>query len=280
MDTLGPAAPVRGRRPPQGEPVVDRAFALLAAFDAEHRSLTLGELSRRSEIPTSSTLRLASRLVAWGALERGRDGRFSVGLRLWEVASLAPRGHGLRQVALPFMGDLAEVTRQHVQLAVRDGSEALLVERLSGHQAIPVLYRVGGRLPLHSTGVGLVLLAFAEVEFQEHILAEPLMHQPENVAVSPAALRRTLAEIRRERAATVRRRSPEPRVSVAAPIFGADDRVTAALSVVVPLHNVAPRLLVPAVRTAARSISRSLGASRSIGLGRAGIDASAGQETP
>jgi DNA-binding IclR family transcriptional regulator len=137
--------------------VVDRAFSLLAAFDAGHRSLTLGELSRRSGIPTSSTLRLATRLMAWGALERAADGRFSIGLRLWEVASLAPRGQGPKQVALPFMGDLEEVTRQHVLLAVRQGTEALLVERLSAHQAMDVLYRVGGRMPLHSTGVGLVV---------------------------------------------------------------------------------------------------------------------------
>ncbi len=256
---------VRGRRPPQGDPVVDRAFALLAAFDAGHRSLSLGELSRRSGIPTSSTLRLAGRLMAWGALERGTDGRFTIGLRLWEVASLAPRGQGLKQVALPFMGDLEEVTRQHVLLAVREGEEALLVERLSAHQAMNVLYRVGGRLPLHSTGVGLVLLAFAEAGFQESVLAQPLVHLPENVPVSPAALRRTLAEIRREGLATIRRRQPQPLVSVAAPIFGADDKVVAALSVVVPQENAEPRLLGPAVRTAARSISRGLGARRSIG---------------
>ena len=256
----------RGKRPPHGDPVVDRALSLLAAFDAGHRSLSLGELARRSGIPTSSTLRLAGRLVAWGALERGKDGRFTVGLRLWEVASLAPRGHGLRQIAMPFMGDLEEVTRQHVLLAVRDGEEALLVERLSSYQAMPVLYRVGGRLPLHSTGVGLVLLAFAESAFQERVLAQPLVHEPEKVAVSPAALRRTLAEVRREGLATIRRRAPEPLVTVAAPIFGADDQIAAALSVVVPAENAEPRLLGPAVRTAARSISRGLGARRSIGF--------------
>lgn len=262
----------RGRRPPRGDPVVDRAFALLAAFDAGHRSLSLGELSRRSAIPTSSTLRLAGRLIAWGALERGTDGRFTIGLRLWEVASLAPRGQGLKQVALPFMGDLEEVTRQHVLLAVREGSEALLVERISAHQAMDVFYRVGGRLPLHSTGVGLVLLAFADSEFQASVLAQPLVHVPEHVPVSPAALRRTLAEIRREGLATLRRRAPQPLVSVAAPIFGADDKIAAALSVVVPQENAEPRLLGPAVRTAARSISRGLGARRSIG--RVGVSVS------
>jgi DNA-binding IclR family transcriptional regulator len=167
---------------------------------------------------------------------------------------------------MPFMGDLEDVTRQHVLLAVRDGEEALLVERLSSHQAMPVLYRVGGRLPLHSTGVGLVLLAFAESAFQERVLTQPLVHEPEKVAVSPAALRRTLAEVRREGLATIRRRAPEPLVTVAAPIFGADDQIAAALSVVVPAENAEPRLLGPAVRTAARSISRGLGARRSIGL--------------
>ncbi|MGY1846709.1 MULTISPECIES: IclR family transcriptional regulator [unclassified Blastococcus] len=245
--------------------MIDRALSLLAAFDAGHRSLTLGELSRRSGIPTSSTLRLAGRLLTWGALERGDDGRFTIGVRLWEVASLAPRAQGLKQVALPFMGDLEEVTRQHVLLAVREGGDALLVERLSAHQAIPVLYRVGGRLPLQSTGVGLVLLAFADPGFQEALLAQPLMHQPENVAVSPAALRRTLAEVRRDGLATLRRRAPQALVSVAAPVFDADDRIAAALSVVVPQENAEPRLLGPAVRTAARSISRGLGARRSIG---------------
>ena len=259
-------ARVRGRRPPQGDPVVDRAFALLAAFDAGHRSLSLGELSRRSGIPTSSTLRLAGRLMAWGALERGADGRFTVGLRLWEVASLAPRGQGLKQVALPFMGDLEEVTRQHVLLAVREGEEALLVERLSAHQAMNVLYRVGGRLPLHSTGVGLVLLAFAETGFQESVLAQPLVHKPENVAGLP---RRAAPHARRDpprRAGDLPAPGPAAagqrrRARSSAPTTGS----SAALSVVVPQENAEPRLLGPAVRTAARSISRGLGARRSIG---------------
>jgi DNA-binding IclR family transcriptional regulator len=260
-----PGQRIRGRRPPQGDPVVDRALALLTAFDAGRPYLTLSELSRRSGIPASSALRLAGRLLEWGALERGADGRFSVGLRLWEVGSLAPRGHGLRQVALPFMGDLEEVTRQHVLLAVREDEEAVLVERLSSHGAVAALYRPGGRMPLHSTGVGLVLLAFAEPDFQEAVLRQPLVHLPEKVPVSPAALRRTLAEIRRDGLATFRRGAPSPIVSVAAPVHDAEGKVIAALSVVVPAENAEPRLLGPAVRTAARGISRGLGARRSSG---------------
>lgn len=266
-DRSAEAGPVaRGRRPAHGEPVVDRALSLLAVFDEDRRWLTLGELSRRSGIPASSALRLASRLVHWGALERGEDGRYCIGLRLLEVASLAPRGHGLRQVALPFMTDLASVTRQHVLLGVRDGLQATLVERLSGHEATPVQYRIGGHLPLHSTGIGWVLLAFAPPEVQEALLAGPVDREPDNVPIPPATLRRSLAAVRRERLAIFRRRESEPLVSVAAPIYGEHDEVVAAVSVLLPERTAQPRRLALAVQTAAQGISRELGAGRAHGM--------------
>jgi DNA-binding IclR family transcriptional regulator len=255
-----PGKRVRGKRPAAGEPVVDRAFSLLAAFDAGHRRLALRELSRRSGIPVSSTLRLAGRLMAWGALERDADGRYSIGLRLLEVASLAPRGHGLRQVALPFMSDLAAVTRQHVQLAVREGREVTLVERFSSHSSVPVRYRVGGKIPLHCTGMGLALLAFAPVDVQEEVLSRPLSlpGEPDQNLIPPAVLRRTLAEVRRERLAIYRRLETEPMVAVAAPILGEHEVAIAAIGVVLPERVAQPRQLGYAVRTAAHSISRQL----------------------
>ena len=248
-----------------GDPVLDRAFALLAGFDPTHRVLSLTNLARRAEIPLSSALRLARRLVSLGALERrGRD--YVVGLRLWEIASLAPRSQGLREVAMPVMADLEEATRQHVLLAVREGSEAVLVERLSGRAAMSVLYRVGGRLPLHSTGVGLVLLAHADPEFQEQILRGPLVHLPEAVPVNPTELRRTLAGVRRDGLVTVRRNAPEPLVAVAAPIRDAVDNVVAALSVVIPAGTLDPNRVGPAVRAGARAVSRGLGSPTSATL--------------
>ena len=256
----------RGKRPPQGEPVIDRAFSLLSAFDASQRRLSLTELSWRSGIPASSALRLAGHLLRWGALERDEEGRYCVGLRLLEVASLAPRGHGLRQVAMPFMSDLAQVTRQHVQLAVREGNEATLVERLSAHEAAPVQYRIGGRLPLHSTGIGQVLLAFAPHNMQEEFLSRPIYRQPDNVLISPDVMRRTLAEVRREQLAIYRRQEQEVIVAVAAPIFGEDDAAVAALGILLPERGAQPRRLGLAVQTAAQGISRGLGARQAIGL--------------
>ena len=243
------STPARGHRPPQGTPVLTRAFGLLSTFGPDHRAQSLADLTRRGGLPRSTTLRLARQLVGCGALERRDDGAYVIGVRLLEVASLAPRGHGLRETAMPFMEDLFHITRGHVLLAVLDGEEAVLVERLSAHEADPVLYRVGGRMPLHTTGVGLVLLAHASPAMAERF--------PE-----PESLRRTLAEIRRGGFATNSLTTPWPRTSVAAPVFAGGDRVVAALSIVAPTDAADPRTLVPTVRAAARAISRHLAMTR------------------
>ena len=248
---------VRGRKPPAGEPLLDRAFRLLAAFGPADRSMSLTAMSVRADIPKSSALRIARQLVECGALERLGDAEFVIGLRLLEIASLAPRGHGLRQTALPFMEDLHVATRQHVLLAVRDGAEAVLVERLSARGAGKVLYRVGGRMPLHATGVGLCLLANAPPDVQDQVLAGDLTLVPEKRRLSASELRASLAEVRRG-VAVASRPVPSAMTSVAAPILGRGNEVIAALSVVTPSADVDPVALIPAVTAVGRSISRAM----------------------
>jgi DNA-binding IclR family transcriptional regulator len=237
---------------------LDRAFRLLAAFGPADRSLSLTAMSARAGVPKSSALRIARQLVECGALERLANAEFVIGLRLLEIASLAPRGHGLRQTALPFMEDLHVATRQHVLLAVRDGAEAVLVERLSARDAGKVLYRVGGRMPLHATGVGLCLLANAPPDIQDQVLAGDLTLVPEKRRLSASELRASLAEVRCAGVAVASRPVPSAMTSVAAPILGRGNEVIAALSVVTPSADVDPVALIPAVTAVGRSISRAM----------------------
>ena len=91
------------------------------------------------------------------------------------------------------MQDLQVATGQHVLLAVRDGHESVLVERLSAHEAGKLMYRVGGRMPLHATGVGMVLLANAEESVRVEVLRRPLLLEPEGKRVTPDAGPRPVA---------------------------------------------------------------------------------------
>ncbi|GAA4833417.1 IclR family transcriptional regulator [Actinomycetospora corticicola] len=240
-------------------PVVARAFSALAAFDAEHPQLSLSELARRTGLPISTVHRLAAELLACGALERGTSGRYQIGLRLWEIGALAPRGPGLREIALPFLEDLCEVTRENVQLAVREDDEVVYVERLAGSRAVPVRTRVGGRFALSATGVGLVLLAHAPGEVVDRVLASPVPRYTRHTLTSTAAIREALAAARRRDCAVSDRQVTDDAVSVAAPIRHGSGPVVAALSIVAHAEGAEVASLSALVRTSAHAVSRALG---------------------
>lgn len=238
--------------------MIDRAFRMLDAFDGRHRRLTITELARRADLPLSSAHRLAERLADWGAIERESDGRYVVGLRLYEVASLAPRGLGFRDIAAPFLEDLFIITRQHVQLAVLDGATAVLVDRRSGPGAVEVDYRVGGKLPLLTTALGRVLLAHLSTADLHHVLANCTDPEDLERRDDVAAITTTLKQVKADGIARVLRQRPAPLTALAAPIRASSGKVSGALSLVVPAA--APtESLEPALRTAARGIARAVG---------------------
>lgn len=258
MDTPDIRQPIATQDADQ-DSVLARAFRILGAFGPRDTSLGLSALGTRSGLPKSTALRIARQLVELGALERTRNGEYVIGLGLLEMASLAPRGHGLRATALPFLEDLHRVTGQHVLLAVREGTEAVLVERLSARGAGTVRYRVGGRLPLATTGVGRVLLAHAPSEVAIDIIEHDAQPWRSPECRTPHDLRIALAEVRRNGFADFASSFPEPEpvTSVAAPVR-TDDEVVAAVSVVAPTRLVQPREHRAAVMTVARAISREL----------------------
>ncbi len=245
--------------------VVARSFAVLSCFDDRHAALTLAELARRVHLPVSTTLRLARGLVDVGALERRDDGCFTIGLRLFEIAALAPRGLGLRPASLPFMTDLRELTGQHVALTVREDEEAVLVERLSPRGPLGIEYRVGGRMPLASTGAGLVLLAAAPPDVQERAAGSVPPGGAIDGVRTGEDLRRVLAGIRLAGSMSGTRAAPRPIETAAVPVRDGRGSVVAALSIIGPAGTIDARTLVPALAAAARAITRDAFGSRSGG---------------
>jgi DNA-binding IclR family transcriptional regulator len=239
--------------------VTDKVLALLGAFSYETPALTLTELSRRTGLSMPTVHRRAAELVEWGALERGPDRRYRVGLRLWEVATLAPRGFTLRNVALPFLQDLYDVTKeQHIHLSVRDHLDVVFLERLSTPNAPQAGSRAGGRFGEFATGAGLVLLAHAPGDVREKYLSNPLRRYTEKTVTDPARLRSLLAGVRREGYSTSDRMVGPDVHCVGAPIYGADGLVVAAVSICFRAGSQSPQTLASSVRATARRISHAL----------------------
>ncbi|HUZ26705.1 MAG TPA: IclR family transcriptional regulator [Streptosporangiaceae bacterium] len=249
-----------------GRSVSSRLLEVLFAFAPGHSRLTLAELTRHTGMPQATVRRLALELVQAGALDMASDGALTVGTRLWQLGTLAPLTEPLRTVAQPFMEDLYTALHQHVQLAVLEGREAVIVERLSKPGAIGLVSQVGGRLPLHSSAVGKVLLAHADSALFDALTEPGLSRYTPHTITDPARLRRELGDCRRTGTAIVREELSPRAESVATRIMDAEGWVVAALSVVVRSSSVALRAVMPSVVASGLGISRRLGWTPDVGV--------------
>lgn len=238
-----------------GASVTSRALAVLDCFDERCPRLTLSELSRRADLPLSTAHRLVGELVAWRALVRREDGRYEIGPRIWELGLLARVNRELREIALPFLQDLAALTGENVHLAVRDGHQALYVDRISGSAAVPVVSRAGARLPLHATGVGKVLLAYAPQDLIDTVLSD-LRPVTTSTIISTRRMRQELEQVRRRRFARTVSEMSVGTTSVAVPVLDTAGEVVASLGAVLDARRPDYERLVPALHLAASGISR------------------------
>ncbi|TFB69756.1 IclR family transcriptional regulator [Cryobacterium glaciale] len=239
--------------------VSSKLLGVIEIFTASDVALSLSDIARKSDLPLATTLRFVREWVAWGGLIRLDDGRYAVGTRLWEVGVQAPSLQSLRNAALPFLDDLLVGTRQNAQLAILQGFETLYVEKISARNSTVLMSRVGMRLPLHATGVGLVLLANSGQNYIDEYLELPLKKYTACTVVDPRQVRQRLASIRVTGFVRAEEELHSGVISLAAPVHDRSGRTVAAISAVVSVEQRNDRSLDMMVRVAGLGVSRALG---------------------
>lgn len=201
-----------------GRTVASRILGVFEAFEAHGPSLSLSQIAEFTGLPVSTAHRIIGELQQWGALARDEQGRYQIGIRLWELGQNA--GRRLRDTARPFLQDLFTLTGETVHLAVREGDEALYVDRIYGSKRVPRASRIGGRLPLHATAVGKVLLATEAEWFRAAYLEGSLKSLTPYTHVDPVALAEELAEIALRGYAVTGEEARAGACSIAVPVAG------------------------------------------------------------
>lgn len=237
--------------------VLAKVMAVLHSFAADDRTVPLAELARRTQLPKATLHRVCNDLVTARLLDRGTDG-YRLGGHLFELGMRASVERGLVDVATPFMEDLYELTHETVHLGVREGSEVMYVAKIGGHRQAAAPSRVGGRLPLHCTAIGKILLAHAPGEIVDEYLAGPLERRTPRTLIAPGLLRQQLEQVHTTGLAFEHEESAMGIVCVAAAVLDLEHGVTAALSVTGPVTRFDPRRHVNPVRAAAAGVQTTL----------------------
>lgn len=247
---------------PSGDSLISRVVRILETFDDDRNSRSISDIARRSGLPVSTAHRLVTELGEHGLLERDERGNVHVGMRLWELTMRGSQALRLRQIAIPFMEEVQAKVRQHTQLAVLEDDEALFIERLSARESGANITRIAGRLPLHASSSGLVLLAFADAELQERVLAGPLAPSSAETITDVGVLRERLAQIRREGHSIAPGYIAPESTGIAVPIRGPGGGTIAALSMVLPREETRLEAPILYLKSAALGISKAMRASQ------------------
>lgn len=236
--------------------VIDRVSLVLDAFDGAGR-LTLSQVVRRTGLPRSSAHRMLERLVQLRWLRRD-DRDYELGMRLVELGSLAVHQDRLHRAALPFLHDLQRATGFVVHLAVLDGADVMVLEKIGERMGAAIPTRVGGRHPAHCTGVGKAILAFSGPQRFAGRGSQLLSRMTKYSICTSSQLDTELNKVRARGVAHEREEAVPGFGCVAAPIGEADDPI-AAISVCGPVDRMTfdHRLAAP-VRMTALSIWQNI----------------------
>ncbi len=176
---------------------IERAFAVLRALAEHDESAGVSEVARRTGLPKSTTSRILASLEGLGMVER-LDDRFAIGPGLATLTHDATPVSSLRDIARPYLAELAEWAEEGVALAVPDGDEIVYVDTVQVVAVVQVQDWTGLRFPAHTTAAGLVLMAqWPDAEIDRYG-RQPLTAFTEATIKTGAELVTRLAKVRQE----------------------------------------------------------------------------------
>jgi len=244
---------------------LERGLAILGSFSPERSALGISELAKRLGLTRSTTHRYVATLARLGFLDQDETTRkYRLGIRVLDLGFAVLGSLELREIAAPYLQRLTAATGHTSNLAIRDDTDVILIDRIRGR---PCRYHhfefnlhVGSRLPSYCSATGKALLAFLPPhELDELLDRVELLPRGPRTLVSRTALVAELAQVRRTGFAFNDEELESGLRSIAVPVRSRAGTVVAAINLAAPWSPAAMSDLVdqfgPVLQATARQIS-------------------------
>lgn len=219
---------------------VERALNILELFSEQKVELNLAEISQLTGLHKSTLHSLLKTLQAQGYIEQTEaNAPYRLGVKLLERGYLVQRSRDFIAVARPYLEELSEKTGQTVHLGVLDGKSGVYVDKVEGTRSIIVYSRIGRRMPIHTTAIGKVLLAFQSSAVIGRTLdGYEFESSTENTITRRDVYEAALAKVRSDGFAVDEQENVRGCRCAAVPIWGHDRKLVAAISISTVVENV------------------------------------------
>ncbi|HTJ56078.1 MAG TPA: IclR family transcriptional regulator [Devosiaceae bacterium] len=243
---------------------VEKAFAVLNAFNVGRKALSLGDVSRISAVDKNATQRVLFTLKSLGYLRQDPQTRlYSLSARMLDFGTSFLAANKIREVAEPILEQVNETCEETVNLTEREGTEVVYVLRYPSRHVVSVDLSVGSRLPIYCTAPGRAILAHLPEQDVGQILSDSRLEaRTSTTETDPQAIIASLPDIRAKGYCLTNQEAFVGDISVSAPVFDERNVIAGAINIAVPwprwqLDRVEAELA-PIVVDAARSISLAM----------------------
>lgn len=239
--------------------VLDRALAIIDTLAGQSPDASLMELSEKLHLHKSTVHRLLMILERHRIVERQpHTGRYQLGLRLFELGSVAIARFNIRERARPHLQRLVIEVDETVHLCVLDSGEVLYLDKIEPSRSVRMASRIGRRNAVHCSAVGKVMLAhLPEREVDQIIEQRGLPRLTTKTMVTIADLKADLKATLKRGYAIDNEEAEEGLRCVGAAILGRNGRPLGAISTSAPSFRL-PLDRVPLVAAGVCAAARAL----------------------
>lgn len=204
-------------------------FKVLEFLAESGRSHSVKELAEHFSLPNSHICRLLKTLLETGYISQREDRRYEVSLRVLTLANACLSQLAVRNAAKKHLYPLWQETGFRVYLAVPTRGRALIVDVVADEAADELSLTIGKLNSIHYSACGKLCAAYASADELEELLTLPRTAPTAKTIIDRDALLEEFAAIRRSRFAVACDESGPDTYAVAAPVFGRDGRLAAAV---------------------------------------------------
>jgi IclR family pca regulon transcriptional regulator len=219
---------------------LERGLAILHAFSPDRPALGISELARDLSMTRSTTHRYVATLASLGYLQQDPSTRkYRLGARVLDLGFSVLASLELREIAAPHLRRLTDATGHTSNLAIRDDTDVILIDRVRGrpgrYHHLEFSLHAGSRLPSYCSATGKALLAFLPHPDLDQLLDRvDLVRCGPRTLTSKADLHTELAQVRRTGIAVNDEELESALRSIAVPVRSRSGEVVAAINVAIP----------------------------------------------
>jgi DNA-binding IclR family transcriptional regulator len=251
-------------RSPYRVQVLDRALAALEILANREGECSLVDLCAEMKLHKSTVHRIAMVLEQHRLVDKNPDnGRYRLGLRLFEFGSKAIAAVDLRGRARPYLDRLQRQFGETVFFCILDDGQVFYVEKVESQQSVRTACTVGSRAPAYCTAVGKAMLAeLPDAEVSKIVRRWGLKPVTANTITTASALKAELKIVRTRGYAIDDEEKEEGLRCIGAAVRSHSGKLAAAMSVSGPAFRMTKERLPEigrALMDAAGKLSAELG---------------------